>query len=674
MKYPVAKILPTPVTFGRVSYTDNYQWLEEQTPDALEWTAQQNQLTQDWLANNPSRTRAVALMDSMPTVETDVPIFSGGRWFRKRTPQNQEMQVIEVADLIDGPWRCVLDVTTMANGRKLNVDALVPSPDGRKLAISFGVNGIELAEFRVIEVDGGKVLIDKIPQVYALFPAWLPDSSGFYISARDLADMAAGARIYRHVLGAPATTKPEDYETSADLMWVKASSDGKHMLMLADHLNPRIEYIRDESAGSAWRPLFKGETVQFRGDIIGDHCYAVTNEGAKCGRVVSIPLATPHDRSTWTELVPSSNSVLATLLVVDNHLVLVDLIDTWSRIRVFNSQGQLKGEIPLPGKGALSAMNFAFWSMLDMASKGPNGDVIFPFSSPAQSVALYKVNVHTLKVEALTQPLVKIDAQIHDYSAISADGVSVPYHVIARADVDLSKRQPTAMYGYGGFQAALIPGWAGTWLAAWIKAGGVLVLMHLRGGGEIGPDMWEQGRLKYKQNSFNDVYAIAEDMIARGITDATKLGVVGGSNGGVMASVVVVQRPDLFRASIAQSPSNDILARVRDPIAMSATLDYGDPNDPEMSEVIDSWSPYQNIKEGTLYPALLLDAGKEDVRCPPWHVRKMAARMQPANKSSNPILMLVREGVGHGAVDVKGQDVQGTDWLTFFVDQLGLSQ
>lgn len=674
MKYPVAKILPTPVTFGRVSYTDNYQWLEEQTPEALEWTAKQDQLTQDWLVNNPARARAVALMASMPTVETDVPMFSGGRWFRKRTPQNQDMQVIEVAEIIDGPWRCVLDVSAMANGRMLVINAFVPSPDGLKLAISFGIDGIELAEFQVFEVDSGRVLIDKIPQVYALFPAWLPDSSGFYISARDPADMAAGAKIYRHVLGAPATTKPEDYETSADLMWVKPSSDGKHMLMLADHLNPRIEYIRDEAAGSAWRPLFKGETVQFRGDIIGEHCYAVTNEGAKCGRVVSIPLATPHDRSTWKELVPSSKSVLATLLVVDNHLVLVDLIDTWSRIRVFNSQGQFKGEIPLPGKGTLSAINFAFWAMLDMVTTGPNGDVIFPFSSPAQSVALYKANVHTLKVEALTQPLVKIDAQIRDYSAISADGATVPYHVIARTDVDLSKPQPTAMYGYGGFQAALIPGWSGTWLAAWIKAGGVLVLMHLRGGGELGPDMWEQGRLQYKQNSFNDVYAIAEDVIARGISDATQLGVVGGSNGGVMASVVVVQRPDLFRASIAQSPSNDILARGRDPIALSASLDYGDPSDPEMSEVIFSWSPYQNIREATLYPALLLDAGKEDVRCTPWHVRKMAARMQPANTGSNPILMRVREGVGHGANDVKGQDAQGTDWLTFFIDQLGLAQ
>lgn len=674
MKYPIAKITPVPVTFGRVSYTDNYQWLEEETPEALEWTAQQDQLTQDWLNGNPARARAEALMAAMPVIESSDPVFSGGRWFRKRTPANQNMHVIEVAEAVAGPWRCVLDLNAMAKGRKLTADGFVPSPDGRKLVLSLGVNGTELAELRVFDVDSGQVLMDSIPQVYAFFAAWLPDSSGFYVNARDPNAMAAGSKIYLHMLGAPPATQAEAYEASADMMWVKASADGKHMLMIADHLSPRIEYIRDVSAGhdNAWRPFLKGETAQFRGDIIGDRIYVVTDDGAPCGRLVSIPLATPTDRSTWTELLPGSQDVLATLLVVDEHLVLVDLVDTWSRMRVFDTKGRLKGEIALPGKGSLSNQQFAIWSMLDMVSKGANGDVIFAFSSPAQSAALYKANVHTLKVEALTEPQVKIDAQIHDYAATSADGARVPYHVIARSDVDLSKPQPTAMYGYGGFQAAVIPGWCGTWLAAWIKGGGMLVLMHLRGGGELGPDMWHQGRLKHKQNSFNDVFAIAEDVIARGITTASQLGVVGGSNGGVMATAVAVQRPDLFRASIPQVPITDALARVRDPICAASTLDYGDSNDPEMSEVLHAWSPYQNVKDGTAYPALLLDAGKQDVRCPPWHVRKMAARVQLATSGSHPILMRVREGVGHGAHDVAGLRAQSVDWLTFFIDQLGL--
>jgi prolyl oligopeptidase len=179
--------------------------------------------------------------------------------------------------------------------------------------------------------------------------------------------------------------------------------------------------------------------------------------------------------------------------------------------------------------------------------------------------------------------------------------------------------------------------------------------------------------LKFKQNTFNDVFAIAEDVIARGISSPAKLGVIGGSNGGAMAAAVAVQRPDLFRASVSQVPITDTLARRRDVISMSATLDYGDPDDAEMSKVLHAWSPYHGVRNGTVYPALLLDAGQQDVRCPPWHVRKQSAIMQSANAGSNPILMLARKGVGHGASDAKGLLAQGTDWLTFLIDQLGLA-
>ncbi|MGH8444041.1 MAG: prolyl oligopeptidase family serine peptidase [Solimonas sp.] len=673
MKYPVTKTRPESVSFGRVSYMDPYKWLEENTPETQEWQSLQNRLSQDWLDNNPARARAETLIASMPDLEQNLPLFSGGRWFRRRTPERQKMQIVEVSDAVNGPWRSVIDLNAVANGRMLTIDVFVPSPDGRKLVLGWGVDGAELAELQVLEVDSGKVLMASIPQAYAFFPAWLPDSSGFYINAREPAVSLENSYVYRHMLGAPATTQREDYDVSASLTWVKPAADQRHMFILADHLNPRPDYIRDETAGGAWRPFLKGEQALFRGDIIGDRYYAVTNDGAKCGRLVSIPLATPTDRSTWKELVAGSENVLATLLAVDGRLVLVDLVDTYSRIRIFDTEGRLKGEVPLPGRGALSSMQFALFNMIDMIWKGAEGEVLFPFSSPVQSAALFKVNVHTLKVEALTQPLVKIDSQILDYAATSADGARVPYHVIARADVDLSKPQPTAMYGYGGFQAALIPGWASTYLAAWVKAGGVLVLMHLRGGGELGPDMWHQGRLKHKQNTFNDVYAIAEDLIARGVTSAAKLGVLGGSNGGAMAATVAVQRPDLFRASIPQVPITDTLARARDAISMGATLDYGDPNDPELSEVLFAWGAYQNVKDGTAYPALLLDAGDEDVRCPPWHVRKLGARMQAAGEGSNPILVRVRAGVGHGAADVEGQRLQGTDWLTFLIDRLGLA-
>jgi prolyl oligopeptidase len=229
------------------------------------------------------------------------------------------------------------------------------------------------------------------------------------------------------------------------------------------------------------------------------------------------------------------------------------------------------------------------------------------------------------------------------------------------------------LHGYGGFNVAVLPGWFGSIWAAWIEAGGVFVLSHLRGGGEYGTPGWEQGRLKHKQNSFNDVYATAEDLIARGITTREQLGVIGGSNGGVMAAVVAVQRPDLFRASVPQVPISDLLGRVRDPVTMVSTLDYGDPSDPEMAQVLYAWSPYQNVRDDVAYPAMLIDCGSNDPRCPPWHSRKLAARMQQASNGNLPILLRVRADAGHGAVGKTQKAHQSTEVLAFLAEQLGLA-
>ena len=672
MNYPVAKIQPVAVTHGRVSYTDNYQWLEENTPESLEFQARQNRLTLEWMANNSARTRAEALIDAMPGAGVDLPSYSGGRWFRKRLPGLQPMEVIEVAEAIDGPWRVVLDFNVLSKGESLIIDSLTPSPDGRKLAIAWGIDGHELAAFRVIDVDSGEWLLESIRQIRPIFPSWFADSSGFYYAAWDPAISLFQSQVYRQVLGEEPVTQPEDFKISHSMVWAKVAGDSRHAFIIADHLNPRPEFIRDDKAGGAWRPFLQGESALFRGDIIGDHYYAVTDDGAKCGRVVSIPLSTPTDRSTWKELLSGSENVLGTLLVVDGHLVLTDLVDTYSRLRVFDTEGKLKGEVQLPGRGSISTLHFVIYNMIEMIWKGEQGEVLFPFCTPAQSPALYKFNIHDFKVSLLMQPAVRIDASLHDYSAISADGARVPYCVIARKDFDLSKPQPTIIYGYGGFAVALVPGWADAHYAAWVEAGGVLVFAHLRGGGELGPDMWHQGRLKLKQNTFNDVYAIAEDLIARSITTAAQLGVTGGSLGGFMATVVVVQRPDLFRASVAHASAPDWLGRGRDPICLAATLDGGDPEDPEMSEVQGAYSPYQNVKDGTVYPALLMDSGENDARTPAWHVRKMVARMQPANAGKNPILVRIREGSGHGERSRAGKRSEGADYLTFFIDQLGL--
>ena len=672
MKYPPAPRKPTSVRFGSVSYTDNYQWLEDDTPESLEWQTKQDNLAKAWLSSRPSHAKSLELQRQIPRLSTEWPTYVTGRWFLHRRPEDQDLEVIQVSDSEKGPWRTIVDFNEMAEGEPLALDNFAPSPDGKKLLFGWGAGGRELQNLRVIDVDSGQILHEAVRQIRPLFPTWLPDSSGFYYSAY-LPQNPVQARVFRQILGTGHVTEPEEFELSHPLVWVQRACDNKHSFICADHLNPRPDFIRDESTGGAWQPFLNRETAQFRGDVIGDHYYAVTDDDAPCGKLVAIPLATPKDRSTWKVLLPGSKNVLATLIVVDEHLVLIDLVDTWSRMRIFAPDGRLEGEVPLPARGSISAGMLAMYTLMPMAWKGEGGDVMFPFSSPLQSPGLYKVNVHSLKVEVVIASAIRIEGIIQSCTTTSADGATVPYHVIARAGTDLSKQRPTLIYGYGGFALALIPGWTYNYLTAWLLAGGVIIGAHLRGGGELGPQMFHSGRLKNKQNTFNDVYAIAEDLIKRNITTAAQLGVVGESNGGVMAATVAVQRPDLFRAAVAQVPITDILARKRDPITITASLDYGDPDDPEMSEVIYGWSPYQNVKDGTNYPAILLDSGSNDPRCPPWHARKLTARLQQADAGNNPILMRIRENTGHGAAGHDAQVQFGVDYVTFFADQLGLS-
>lgn len=675
LEYPEAPIEPRTVTFGSVTLSDPYAWLEEDSERALTWQSRQDELATRFVRSLPQYppllAQHLALM-AASRLGTFAPTFAGGRWFRNWTPDGENFDVLEVGEGPVARGRRVLDFNQGARREPRRIEAMIPSPDGRKVVVSWSEGGHEQQNFQVLDVATGAVLLERIPQVRAHWAAWLPDSSGFYYMAYAPALSATAGRVYLQLLGQPPPTQAEDLELTHPVTFPRRAADDRHMFVLADHLNQRPDYIRDATTDAPWRPFLKGVAHSFRGDIIGDRYVALTNEGAPTGRVVSIPLATPTDRSTWRELLPASANVLASLVVVGSRYVLVDLIDTYSRVRVFRADGTLEWQLPLPEPGTVNqfAGPYLLYNMIDCVARGGTDEIVFVFSSLRTSPALYRANLARRVMEPLTKPHTQLDAVVRDFAATSDDGARVPYRVVARSDVDLTRPQPTILFGYGGFAAAVVPGW--TSFAAWIRNGGVVALAHLRGGGEFGPDWWHQGRLQHKQNTFNDVNAVAADLIRRGLTTPRQLGVNGGSNGGTMAAAAAVQRPDLYRASVPQVPQTDVLARMRDPVALAATLDYGDPRDPEMSRVLHAWSPYHGVRDGVGYPALFIDCGLNDPRCPPWHGRKFAARVQQATASDRPVLLRVRAGAGHGAVGKQAACEQNAEVLAFFAEQLGL--
>jgi prolyl oligopeptidase len=673
--YPETAKRTETVEFGGLRYEDPYRWLEEDSDPAVgDWQRLQDEFAQAHLAGLPDieafadRVQAIG-----ETGDVTVPVFAGGRWFKRYVPDDQDLAIVEVRLSPVESGRRVIDLNAMRADEPLNLTGFHPSPDGRKAIVTWAAGGREEPTLHVLDVDTGAILVEGVPHKRPQSFAWLPNSGGFLYSALDAA-LAGEPLLYRLYLDAPSTVTAEDVAVDHPVVRPVMCADHRHIVLTADHLAPRLDYILDTQGDAGWRPFLKGMSGTFRGDILGDNFLAITDDEAPRGRLVSIPLATPAQRETWKEIVPASENVLAFVLVTGGRAVLLEWMDTYARLRVIGKDGGFEGEITLPGCGMVNSFgsNTVLPTMIDPIARGQDGEILFVFSTFAQAPALYGANLATREVTRLSEPKYKLDPQVLDLDCPSADGARVVYHLIARADLDLSKPQPTVIYGYGGFNISMAPGWMGTQWAAWIEAGGVIVLAHLRGGGEYGTPWFEQGRMKLKQNSFNDVHAIAADLIARGITVPGKLGVTGGSNGGVMACAVAVQRPDLYRASVPIVPITDLLARVRDPITMVSTLDYGDPTDPEMAEVLYAWSPYQNVRDNVAYPAFLIDCGANDPRCPPWHGRKFAARLQQASTGGSPILLRVRADAGHGSVGKSQKERQSADILAFLADQLGL--
>ncbi|WP_447752547.1 prolyl oligopeptidase family serine peptidase [Sphingopyxis fribergensis] len=675
LAYPATELRPEAVEFGKVRYDDAFRWLEEDADAAVgAWQHAQDELAQTYLAGLPAfESFAERIAAIGETDDVTVPTFAGGRWFKRYVPDGQDLAVVEVGDSPTEPGRRLIDLNAMRAGEPLSLGSFLPAPDGRKAIFSWTAGGREEPDLHVIDIDSGEVLVDGVPHRKPQNFAWLPDSSGFIYLALDAA-LAGEPSLYRVTLADPAAVTAEDVTVDHPVARPILSADRRHIVLALDHLAPRLDYILDTQGDAGWQPFLKGIPGIFRGDILGDHFLAITDDGAPRGRLVSIPLATPTRRETWREIVPASDNVLAFVMVTGDRAVLLDWVGTYSRLRVIGSDGTIEGEIALPGRGMVNSFgaNMVLPTMIDPIARAAEGEILFVYSAFDQSAALYRANLAARTIEQLSEPKYRLAVQALDLECRSADGARVLYHAVARADLDLSKPQPTVITGYGGFNVSVAPGWLGTQWAAWIEAGGVVALAHLRGGGEHGTPWFEQGRMKLKQNSFNDVHAVAEDLIARGVTASDRLGVTGGSNGGVMASAVAVQRPDLYRASIPVVPITDVLARVRDPVTMVSSLDYGDPADPLMADVIYSWSPYQNVRDDIAYPALLIDCGANDPRCPPWHGRKFAARVQQASTGDLPILLRVRADAGHGAVGKAQKIRMSADNLAFFAEQLGL--
>jgi prolyl oligopeptidase len=679
LKYPRTRRVAAVDGRAGVEFPDPYRWLEESSDEVRRWQQAQADLASSYIEQWP---HFAALEKSVEYYSLDesrgVPRFAADKWFTLRGAQ------LVVSDTAFGAGRAIFDAQREKSekpGTQAVVSWLAPSPDGRIVALGVCADGSEHNTIRLVRVDTGALLPN--PPAQLLMDSvtggvgWLPDSSGFFFEGL----VGPAASFKRHMFyhdiasGTQTAVKLPAVDPEArDYTLINASRDGRYLVANHRLLTPIPVAIKDLSKpGSAWRAFVTGIKGAVAGWIMGDRYVAFTNVGARRGRVVAIPLdsPTPNDPQTWTDLVPESHAVIRSVALVGDHLYINELVDTHARVRILDSSGKL-AEAPLPGKGAVSLAPF---TLMTLVPQGHPDQFIFAFSSLTSSMGIYSHQPSRRAADVLSAPKIVLkDAVIEDFWTTSADGTKIPYHAVRLKNVDVSKPQPTLLHAYGGFGIPLLPGFPGS-SAAFVAAGGVFVIANIRGGGEFGEDWWDGGRLKNKQNCYQDVYAVAEQMIRARRTKPDLLAVMGASNGGLLAGVVATQQPDLWKACLALSPLLDLIGALRDSYAIHfIRMEFADPDDAAEVRRLAGFSPYHMVKNGVKYPAVYIDAGDTDPRCPPWHARKFAARLQSASAGDAPILLHVWKDAGHNgwATDKSIQLARDTGWLAFTMQQLGM--
>ncbi len=668
---------PQPVerTVGGVSFTDRWAHLEDDSPPVLAWQAEQSAAAQQQLRGPLFE----ALRDRLSAVVTETRVYApdrrGGRWFGLVLPEGAQQPVLHLQDEPGRPGRVLVDPNALsaAAGVPVSLDFAFPSPDGRRVAYGTSTAGTEASVVHVLDVATGQVLPDRVQLTMASTVAWTPDGAAFYYAAADPHAPSLQLVLHRHEIGGSSTPVPGQPAYRHPVVMPQLSPDGRWLAAVVDHLAPRPDHVLDTSTGR-WHPFLLEADGAFQGAFLDDAWVALSTAGAPRGRVLRVPLDAGSDPGRWTELVAESGAVLRNLSLAGGPgeplLVLSTLVDAASRIAVHGPDGALLSEVQLPGAGTAGTSavgyNLPFAPMLG-STNGTEAALVFTSFSTAAAVLV--ADLRSGDVRTAVAPPVTLDGlSVRRLAAPGRDGVEVPYAVVVRDDVE--EPVPALLNGYGGFNVAFTPGFLQEF-APFVEAGGAVVFCHLRGGGEFGVDWWEGGRQARKQGTFDDLYAVAEDVVARGIAPPGGLACLGGSNGGVLTAVAGVQRPELWAAVVSDRPVLDLLSVGRDPYTLAAVAaDYGVPMSPVDAPVLASWSPYQNVRDEVTYPPTLVVAGANDPRCPVWHVRKHVARLREAE--GGPALLRVWEDSGHLGFDADVALDKHAEWLSFVLSHLGL--
>jgi len=659
-QYPETRrggVVETP--FG-AEVADPYRWLEDDVRSSEEvaaWVEAQNAVTDAYLEHLPARGWFAERIGELYDYERfSTPREAGGRYFYTRNSGLQNQSPLYVRDGLDGEPRLLIDPNAWADDGATALDSWVPSPDGTKLLYSVQDGGSDWRIVRVMDVATGEPIGGDIRWVKFSGLSWVGEEGFLYsrfpepAEGADFQALNLNQQIYFHRLGSDQAADelvfatpdhPERNHTA------RVSDDGRWAIITSSigtdsrYEVHAIDLSAREASGWAARRIVTGfENSWSLIESVDSQLWFVTNKDAPLYRVVSIDMA--DAQAGWHEVLATREQPIAGASMIGNHLVVEYLEDASSRAYVMTLEGTPVREIAFAGLG--SAGGFG---------GGPDSDETFySFTSFNRPATIYRYDVASGETSVFAAPQIGFDPDdftVEQRFYQSRDGTRVPMFIVRRADVAASgEAVPTLLYGYGGFDVSLTPGFSPSRLA-WVQAGGAFVMANIRGGGEYGKAWHDAGRRANKQNVFDDFIAAGEFLIAQGITPEDGLAIQGGSNGGLLVGAVANQRPDLFAAGNAAVGVMDMLRFDRWTAGRYWVDDYGYPDREEDWRILRAYSPLHNIRADTDYPALLVTTADTDDRVVPGHSFKYTAALQAANLGDRPQLIRIETRAGHGS-------------------------
>ena len=673
VNYPETKTIDHTDNYFDSIVPDPYRWLEDdRSTETGEWVKSQNEVSFDYLNKIPFRgairERLAKLWDyekySAPFKEGDYTYF-----YKNDGLQNQYVLYRQKGENTPEVFLNPNDFSTDGTTSLAGIDF---SLDGTRAAYQISEGGSDWRKVIVLDAMSKNMLEDTLLDVKFSGLAW-KGSEGFYYSSYDkpkegsaLSGKTQYHKLFYHKLGTPQSADQlvfggektprryigafvtEDQQYLIITAAVSTSGNELYIKSLKDKNSPIVQVVDN----------FEKEHQVVHSD--GDWIFIYTTLNAPNGRLVKVKASNPAPEN-WTDVISERKEPLS-ISTGGGYFFASYLKDALSLVEQVDLNGKVVRTISLPGKGTASGFS----------GKWKDPVLYFTFTSYTQPATIYSLDVKTGKSSIYKESKVDFNPAAFESKQVfyqSKDGTKVPLIITFKKGLVLNGKNPTLLYGYGGFNISLTPGFS-TSNIVWMENGGVYAVANLRGGGEYGEDWHVQGTKLKKQNVFDDFIAAAEYLIKEKYTAKEYLAISGGSNGGLLVGAAMTQRPDLFKVALPAVGVLDMLRYHQFTAGAGWAFDYGTAQDsPEMFSYLKGYSPYHNLREGVTYPATLVTTADHDDRVVPAHSFKFAARLQKAHKGDSPVLIRIETNAGHGAgkPTAKIIDEQADKWaFTFY--------